>query len=73
MSTFQVFKIVEYSRARNSITKGPAESRTERVYTNGSLLLQDITEKDTGLYTLQMIDSSFNIETAPVQVTVHSK
>ncbi|XP_032750247.1 pregnancy-specific glycoprotein 22-like [Rattus rattus] len=71
VSTFQVFKIAEYSRARNSITKGPAESRTERVYTNGSLLLQDVTEKDTGLYTLQMIDSSFNIETAPVQVTVH--
>lgn len=71
VSTFWVFKIAEYSRARNSITKGPAESRTERVYANGSLLLQDVTEKDTGLYTLQTIDSSFNIETAPVQVTVH--
>nr|XP_034348355.1 pregnancy-specific glycoprotein 22-like isoform X2 [Arvicanthis niloticus] len=70
-STFQVFKIAEYSRPRNSITKGPAQSRTELVYTNGSLLLQDVTEKDTGLYTLQIIDRNFKIEKAHVQIHVN--
>ncbi|XP_021075289.1 uncharacterized protein LOC110336891 [Mus pahari] len=70
-STFQIFKIAEYSRARNSIIKGPAESRTERVFTNGSLLLQDVTEKDTGLYTLQTIDRNFKIEKAHVQIHVN--
>lgn len=69
--TFRIFKIAEYSRARNSITKGPAQSRTERVYTNGSLLLQDVTEKDTGLYTLQTIDRNFKIEKAHVQIQVN--
>lgn len=73
MSSIQVLKIADYIRATNSIIKGPAQSRRETVYTNGSLLLQHLTEKDTGLYTLQTIDRNFNIETAPVQVTVHSK
>ncbi|XP_031241320.1 pregnancy-specific glycoprotein 22-like isoform X3 [Mastomys coucha] len=70
-STFHVFKIAEYSRARNSITKGPAQSRKETVYTNGSLLLQDVTEKDSGLYTLQTIDRNFKIEKAYVQIHVN--
>ncbi|XP_028635344.1 pregnancy-specific glycoprotein 22-like [Grammomys surdaster] len=71
VSTFQVFKIAEYSRPRNSITKGPAQTRTATVYTNGSLLLQDVTEKDTGLYTLQVIDRNFKIEKAHVQIHVN--
>ncbi|XP_032750246.1 pregnancy-specific glycoprotein 22-like [Rattus rattus] len=71
VSSIQVLKIADYIRATNSIIKGPAQSRRETVYTNGSLLLQHLTEKDTGLYTLQTIDRNFNIETAPVQVTVH--
>ncbi|XP_032751959.1 pregnancy-specific glycoprotein 22 isoform X2 [Rattus rattus] len=69
--TSQIFKIAEYSRAINYVFRGPAHSGREIVYTNGSLLLQDATEKDTGLYTLQMIYRNFKIETAHVQVTVH--
>nr|Q63111.1 RecName: Full=Carcinoembryonic antigen-related cell adhesion molecule 3; AltName: Full=Carcinoembryonic antigen CGM1; Flags: Precursor [Rattus norvegicus]AAA66037.1 carcinoembryonic antigen-related protein precursor (CGM1) [Rattus norvegicus] len=70
--TSQIFKIAEYSRAINYVFRGPAHSGRETVYTNGSLLLQDATEKDTGLYTLQIIYRNFKIETAHVQVSVHT-
>ncbi|XP_076783086.1 cell adhesion molecule CEACAM3-like [Arvicanthis niloticus] len=67
----QIFKIAEYSRILNSVTRGPAHSGRETVYTNGSLLLQDVTEKDTGVYTLQMIDRNFKIETAHVKIQIN--
>lgn len=50
---------------------GYARSRRETVYTNGSLLLQDVTEKDSGVYTLITTDSNMGVETAHVQVNVH--
>ena len=67
------FKIAEYSRATNSVIRGPAHSGRETGYTNGSLLLQDVTEKDAGVYTLQTIDSNFEIGRAHVQIHVNSK
>ncbi|XP_052036959.1 pregnancy-specific glycoprotein 22-like [Apodemus sylvaticus] len=67
----EAFKITEYSVATKSISSGRAHSRREKGYTNGSLLLQDVTEKDSGLYTLVTTDSNFKIETAHVQVNVH--
>ena len=69
----QDFKIAEYSIATKSIIRGRAHSRREIVYTNGSLLLQDVTEKDSGFYTLVTIDSNAKVETAHVQVNVNSK
>ncbi|XP_052028118.1 carcinoembryonic antigen-related cell adhesion molecule 3-like isoform X1 [Apodemus sylvaticus] len=68
----QIFKIAEYSRAFNSIIRGPAYSRRETVYTNGSLLLRDATDKDSGMYTLQTIDRNFKIETAHVKVQINA-
>uniref|UniRef100_F7FEB4 Carcinoembryonic antigen-related cell adhesion molecule 3-like n=1 Tax=Rattus norvegicus TaxID=10116 RepID=F7FEB4_RAT len=65
------FKIAEYSIATKSVFPGPAHRGRATGYTNGSLLLQDLTEKDSGLYTLVTLDSNANIETAHVQVTVH--
>ena len=67
------FKIAEYSIATKSIISGRAHSRREIGYTNGSLLLQDVTEKDSGFYTLVTIDSNAKVETAHVQVNVNSK
>lgn len=69
----QIFKIAEYSRAFNSVIRGPAHSRREILYANGSLLLQDATERDTGVYTLQMVDRNFKIETAHVKVQIDGK
>ena len=68
-----IFKIAEYSIATKSIIRGRAHSRREIGYTNGSLLLQDVTEKDSGLYTLITIDSNVKVETLHVQINVHSK
>nr|AAF04463.1 pregnancy specific glycoprotein 18 [Mus musculus] len=67
----QDFKIAEYSIATKSIIRGRAHSRREIGYTNGSLLLQDVTEKDSGLYTLITIDSNVRVVTAHVQVNIH--
>lgn len=52
---------------------GQSYSRREIGYLNGSLLLQDLTEKDSGLYTLITIDSNVKVETLHVQINVHSK
>ncbi|NP_473401.1 pregnancy-specific beta-1-glycoprotein 25 [Mus musculus] len=65
------FKIAEYSIATKSIISGRAHSRREIGYTDGSLLLQDVTEKDSGLYTLIAIDSNVRVVRAHVQVNVH--
>ena len=69
----QDFKIAEYSIVTESIISGRAHSGREIGYTNGSLLLQDVTEKDSGFYTLVTIDSNAKVETAHVQVNVNSK
>ncbi|XP_075846603.1 cell adhesion molecule CEACAM3-like [Microtus pennsylvanicus] len=71
--SIQIFKIAEYSRATNSVTRGPAHRRRERVYPNGSLQLRDVTEKDSGLYTLQILNRYLKTETAHVQFHVNSK
>ena len=60
-------------KGMKSMFIGPAHSRRETGYTNGSLLLQDVTEKDTGFYTLLTIDSHVKVETVHAQVNVHSK
>ncbi|EDM08260.1 rCG53821, isoform CRA_b [Rattus norvegicus] len=65
------FKIAEYSIATKSVFPGPAHRGRATGYTNGSLLLQDLTARDTGLYTLVTLDSNSKIKSAPVQVTVH--
>ncbi|XP_057617359.1 pregnancy-specific glycoprotein 22-like isoform X2 [Chionomys nivalis] len=67
----QSFKIAEYRRAMNSITWGPAYSRREIVYINGSLLLQDVTEKDAGFYTLQTLNRDFKTENTHIQFHVY--
>ncbi|XP_026642170.1 pregnancy-specific glycoprotein 22-like [Microtus ochrogaster] len=71
--SIQIFKIAEYSRATNSVTRGPAHRRRERVYPNGSLQLRDVTENDSGLYTLQILNRYLKTETAHVQFHVNSK
>lgn len=66
-----VFKIAEYSRTRNSITQGLEHSGRETVYTNGSLLLQDVTVKDPGYYTLQILNRVSGSVTTHVQFHVN--
>uniref|UniRef100_A0A8C8W372 Carcinoembryonic antigen-related cell adhesion molecule 5-like n=1 Tax=Peromyscus maniculatus bairdii TaxID=230844 RepID=A0A8C8W372_PERMB len=71
MHSALVLKIVEYSRAMNSTTWGSAHSRREAVYTNGSLMLQDVTEEDAGMYTLEILNRDFKIDKADVHLHVN--
>lgn len=69
----QILKIAEYSRAMNYISRGPAHSRRVTVYTNGSLLLQDVIEKDSGFYTLETLNRDFQTEKTHVQIHISRK
>uniref|UniRef100_A0A8C8UMX1 Ig-like domain-containing protein n=1 Tax=Peromyscus maniculatus bairdii TaxID=230844 RepID=A0A8C8UMX1_PERMB len=66
----EVLKIVEYSRAMNSLSWGPAYRGRGMVYNNGSLMLQDVTENDAGIYTLSVINKDAKIEKAYVELDV---
>ncbi|XP_035305239.1 carcinoembryonic antigen-related cell adhesion molecule 3-like isoform X2 [Cricetulus griseus] len=68
----QSSKIAEYSRVTNYITQGPAYSGRAVVYANGSLLLQDVMERDAGFYTLQTLNRDFKTENAHVQLNVYT-
>ncbi|CAO2626810.1 Carcinoembryonic antigen-related cell adhesion molecule 3, partial [Lemmus lemmus] len=73
VSRTQFHKIVEYSRAKNSITWEPAHRRQGMVYENGSLMLQGVTEEDAGMYTLSVLNKGSKIENAYVEFYVKSK
>ena len=66
-------KVVEYRRATNSIIWGPEVRRRDIVYNNGSLMLQDLTEKDAGIYTLIVLDKNFKIERLYGEFLIKSK
>ncbi|KAK7804675.1 hypothetical protein U0070_016188, partial [Myodes glareolus] len=70
ISRTQFHKIVEYSRAKNSITWEPAHRRQGMVYENGSLMLQDVTAEDAGMYTLSVLNKDSKVESAYVEVYV---
>ncbi|XP_011886181.1 PREDICTED: putative pregnancy-specific beta-1-glycoprotein 7 isoform X2 [Cercocebus atys] len=54
ITSFHQF-IIAYKIDSKKITVGPAYSGRERVYSNASLLIQNVTQKDTGSYTIQII------------------
>ena len=59
-----VLRIVEYVATTHSITWGLAHKRRGMVYLNGSLTLQNVTEKDAGMYTLEVLNKNFDIQKA---------
>lgn len=66
-------EIARHIKAKNSSVPGPAHSGRETVYSNGSLLLQNVTRNDTGFYTLRTLSRYRKIELAHVQLQVDSK
>uniref|UniRef100_A0A8C8TLX5 Ig-like domain-containing protein n=1 Tax=Peromyscus maniculatus bairdii TaxID=230844 RepID=A0A8C8TLX5_PERMB len=60
----EVLKIVEYNRAMNSTSWEPAHRTRGMVFNNGSLIIQDVTEKDAGIYTLEVSKKDSKIEKA---------
>lgn len=70
---FEEFKIAHYETASQSLKWGRKYSGRERVFTNGSLLLQKVTQEDTGIYTLESFDAYYQCEIAHVRLQVFSK
>ncbi|XP_037057826.1 pregnancy-specific glycoprotein 22-like [Peromyscus leucopus] len=66
----QIPKIVEYTRARNSTIWGAEHRRRWMVYNNGSLMLQNVTEKDSGMYMLEVSKNDSKIEKSSVELYV---
>ncbi|XP_055106306.1 carcinoembryonic antigen-related cell adhesion molecule 5 isoform X5 [Symphalangus syndactylus] len=63
--------IVAYAIRTAQATPGPAYSSRETVYPNASLLIQNVTQNDTGFYTLQVINSDLVNEEATGRFRVY--
>ncbi|KAK7798516.1 hypothetical protein U0070_018284, partial [Myodes glareolus] len=64
-------EITRFITSTSEITTGPAYSGRETIYPNGSLLFQNVTQNDTGAYTLQMLMQSYDYMKVSVQFHVH--
>ncbi|XP_058385442.1 carcinoembryonic antigen-related cell adhesion molecule 6-like isoform X1 [Diceros bicornis minor] len=64
-------QIATYVIRRKEITPGPVYSGRETIYPNGSLLFQNVTQKDTGYYTLQVITKILLSEVGTGQLRVY--
>ena len=73
LTLFNEVEIAEYKIAKNLSDPGPAHSGREIVYSNGSLLLQNVTWKDTGFYTLRTLTRYQKMEFAHIYLQVDSK
>ena len=73
LTLFNEVEIAEYKIAKNLSDPGPAHSGREIVFSNGSLLLQNVTWKDTGFYTLQTVNGFREMELAHIYLQVESK
>ncbi|KAL2763152.1 carcinoembryonic antigen-related cell adhesion molecule 3 isoform 2 precursor [Daubentonia madagascariensis] len=67
------YRIVSYVIGTQVNTTGPAFSSRETIYPNGSLLFQNITQKDTGYYTLQLIKKNLENEEVTGQLRVYQE
>lgn len=69
----QVLKIVEYSNIIYPASWEPAYRDRGMVYSNGSLLLENVTKQDAGMYALAVLNEDFKLEEAYVKIYVNSK
>ncbi|KAM7233336.1 hypothetical protein CapIbe_015472 [Capra ibex] len=63
--------IILYLGDTNTTTKGPAYSGRETLYPNGTLLIRNVTQRDTGPYTLLVTKKDLWIETQTGHLHVH--
>ena len=66
-------EIARFITSANVNKPGPAYSGRETIYPNGSLLFQNVTQNDTGAYTLHIIMQNFDNTKVSVQFHVHRK
>ncbi|XP_060237342.1 pregnancy-specific glycoprotein 22-like [Meriones unguiculatus] len=70
MTVFGKLEIGRYILARKSVVLGPAYSGRENLFSDGSLLFYSVTQKDAGLYTLQVLGTDMKSEEAHVEIQV---
>ncbi|XP_028617500.1 carcinoembryonic antigen-related cell adhesion molecule 5-like, partial [Grammomys surdaster] len=68
MIAVKKFELIQHIIATSSSVLGPAHSGRETVYSNGSLLLQKVTQNDSGFYTLRTMSTDLKDEVAHVQL-----
>lgn len=66
-------KIASHAILINSSTLGHAYHRRATIYSNGSLILKNVTQKDTGIYTLRTISADLRSEWAIMHLQVNSE
>ncbi|XP_058135106.1 LOW QUALITY PROTEIN: cell adhesion molecule CEACAM8 [Dasypus novemcinctus] len=67
----KIHKILTYDTDTQQAIPGPAHSGRETMYPNGSLQLQKVTQRDSGIYTLQVTDRNFKVHRASGQIRVY--
>ncbi|EGW10699.1 Carcinoembryonic antigen-related cell adhesion molecule 3 [Cricetulus griseus] len=70
MTALKELEVARYIIDRKSTLWGPAYSGRETLYSDGSLLLHGVTQKDVGWYTLQIVRTDTKREEAKVQLHV---
>uniref|UniRef100_A0A8C5P0S8 Carcinoembryonic antigen-related cell adhesion molecule 1 n=1 Tax=Jaculus jaculus TaxID=51337 RepID=A0A8C5P0S8_JACJA len=63
--------IIRHIIRSNITVTGPAYTGRETVYPNGSLLLQNLTLNDSGVYTLQKVDEVLQSQNVVVKLSVY--
>ncbi|KAJ1073259.1 hypothetical protein K5549_015769 [Capra hircus] len=64
--------IASYRVATNATTNGAVYSRRETLYPNGTLLIQNVTQKDTGSYTLLVTKKDLQTERLTGHLCIYS-
>lgn len=67
------FRIALYSLTSNLCVMGPENSGREAVYSNGSLFLKNVSQKDTGFYILQTVIRGGKIVSTTTYLHVYGK
>jgi len=65
--------IASYRIDTNVTAKGPAHSGQETLYPNGTLLIQSVTQKDTGSYTLLLTKDDLQTEGQTGHLCIYSE
>ena len=63
--------IATYRVDTNVTTNGPVHSGRETLYPNGTLLIQHVTQKDTGSYTLLILKNDLQTERQTGHLHIH--
>ncbi|KAK7806402.1 hypothetical protein U0070_014716, partial [Myodes glareolus] len=71
MTMFKNIVVAQYTLGRKSTAWGPAYGGRETLYSDGSLLFHDVTQKSHGLHTLRLLRADMRREETQVQLQIH--